>query len=127
VAQAQARVAQAQTQAQAQAQGQAQGQAQAQRAAEAAHEDAAPPPDEFVCPITREVMDDPVLAVDGHTYERAAIESWFRQSMARPPPAGGTRRFCRSPKTNQELRSTAVIANHAIRSQILQWAETHGV
>jgi len=31
-------------------------------------------PDEFVCPISREVMDDPVLASDGFTFERNAIE-----------------------------------------------------
>ena len=28
----------------------------------------------FVCPITEELMDDPVIASDGYTYERAAIE-----------------------------------------------------
>ena len=28
----------------------------------------------FICPITRDIMKDPVCAKDGHTYERAAIE-----------------------------------------------------
>lgn len=32
----------------------------------------------FVCPITRQVMKDPVLTPDGHTYERTAIEEWCR-------------------------------------------------
>jgi len=31
-------------------------------------------PDEFLCPISREVMDDPVTASDGFTFERNAIE-----------------------------------------------------
>jgi hypothetical protein len=31
-------------------------------------------PDEFLCPISREVMDDPVLSCDGFTFERNAIE-----------------------------------------------------
>jgi hypothetical protein len=31
-------------------------------------------PDDFLCPISREVMDDPVLASDGFTFERNAIE-----------------------------------------------------
>jgi hypothetical protein len=31
-------------------------------------------PDEFLCPISREVMDDPVLACDGFTFERNEIE-----------------------------------------------------
>ena len=30
----------------------------------------------FLCPITQEVMTDPVLTSDGHTYERDAIEHW---------------------------------------------------
>lgn len=30
---------------------------------------------EVCCPITHEVMEDPVIAADGTTYERAAIES----------------------------------------------------
>lgn len=31
------------------------------------------PPIDFVCPITHEAMVDPVVALDGHSYERAAI------------------------------------------------------
>ena len=30
----------------------------------------------FYCPITQDIMTDPVLTVDGHSYERAAIEEW---------------------------------------------------
>lgn len=29
------------------------------------------------CPITHELMKDPVMATDGHTYEREAIMKWF--------------------------------------------------
>ena len=51
-------------------------------------EDASPPV-EFVCPITMELMRDPACAMDGHTYERAAIERWFEthaeRSAARSP------------------------------------------
>ena len=32
-----------------------------------------PPPPEFFCPITQERMLDPVVASDGHSYERDAI------------------------------------------------------
>uniref|UniRef100_A0A1I8FTJ6 U-box domain-containing protein n=1 Tax=Macrostomum lignano TaxID=282301 RepID=A0A1I8FTJ6_9PLAT len=42
-----------------------------------AHRAAEPPSTQFVCPVTREVMLDPVIAADGHTYERSAIETWF--------------------------------------------------
>eukprot|EP00887_Chlorella_sp_A99_P005212 scaffold1.g5212.t1 len=30
------------------------------------------------CPLTRVMLEDPVVAADGHTYERAAIEAWMR-------------------------------------------------
>ena len=31
-------------------------------------------PDEFVCALSRQVMRDPVVAADGHSYERVCIE-----------------------------------------------------
>jgi len=36
-------------------------------------------PDEFLCPITNDVMEDPVVASDGYTYEKAAIEEWLQK------------------------------------------------
>ena len=44
--------------------------------------------DEFACPITRELMRDPVIAADGHTYDREAIEMWLRNHDT-SPKAGG--------------------------------------
>jgi hypothetical protein len=63
--------------------------------------------DSFLCPITREVMEDPVIASDGHTYEREAIEMWFRNN-----------RNPRSPKTNQILSSTQLFPNYALKNAI---------
>ena len=34
---------------------------------------------EFKCPITRDIMKDPVVLGDGHTYERTAIQRWLTQ------------------------------------------------
>ena len=34
--------------------------------------------DEFLCPITFEIMQDPVVAADGHSYERSAITKWMQ-------------------------------------------------
>jgi hypothetical protein len=62
-------------------------------------------PNELMCPITLCVMTDPVLAMDGHTYERAAIERWLR-----------TRRT--SPRTGASLPSRQLVPNHAIRALI---------
>jgi len=38
----------------------------------------------FLCPITHFLMVDPVLAEDGHTYERDAIETWLSKKCTSP-------------------------------------------
>ena len=40
-------------------------------------------PEEFVCPLSRRVMVDPVVAADGLSYERAAIAAAFLNEDAR--------------------------------------------
>ena len=60
----------------------------------------------FKCPITQEVMIDPVFTDDGQTYERAAIQTWF---------IGGRRT---SPATGLPLRNLDLKPNHALRSSI---------
>ena len=62
--------------------------------------------DSFHCPLTIEVIRDPVITSDGQTYERAEIESWF---------ALGKRT---SPLTWGELPSTHVTPNIALRNVI---------
>jgi len=64
-------------------------------------------PDEFVCPITYEVMQDPVVASDGHTYERSAIE----EVLALPEE----RR--KSPLTREPLQA-ALFPNRALKNRI---------
>ena len=63
-------------------------------------------PDEFFCSITLDVMQDPVLAADGFSYERGAIEDWF---------AKGHRT---SPKTGAQIAHTELQPNLAIRNLI---------
>ena len=60
----------------------------------------------FECPITSELMYDPIIADDGHSYERTAIERWFS--------AGNST----SPVTGQKLDSLVLRSNHALRSAI---------
>ena len=40
--------------------------------------------DMFLCPITKELPVDPVLAADGKIYERAKIEEWLATSDTSP-------------------------------------------
>ena len=41
-------------------------------------------PNEWFCPITREIMTDPVLCKDGRCYERSAIEKWLVSNDTSP-------------------------------------------
>jgi len=59
-------------------------------------------PADDVCPITLEPMLDPVMAADGHTYERRAIEDWFKMHN-------------RSPMTNEHMPHTLLLENPAAR------------
>ena len=68
----------------------------------------------FRCPITLQLLIDPVVASDGHTYERSAIVRW----LARPGPG-----IQRSPCTNMPLASDTLTANHALKSAIMEWRE----
>ena len=73
--------------------------------------DSANAPKAFLCPILHEVMADPVLAADGHTYERAAIGRWFHKSNA-------------SPMTGQRVKSREVLPNFTIKSMIQEWIDS---
>jgi len=68
------------------------------------------PPEHF-CPITMSVMEDPVVAADGHSYERTAILEHFR--------TGGA--SARSPFTNLPLPNQNLLENHALRNLIQDW------
>ena len=69
-------------------------------------------PDEYKCAITLEIMHDPVICSDGHTYERQAIERWFAQAKHT------------SPKTGARLQNQEMHPNHALRNAIERWRET---
>ncbi len=41
-------------------------------------------PKQYICPITTQIMKDPVILTDGHVYERQAIEQWLRTHNTSP-------------------------------------------
>ena len=61
------------------------------------------------CPITQEVMEDPVVCADGHSYERSAITQWLLSRNT-------------SPATNMPLPSKSLVPNHALRNLIAEAA-----
>ena len=68
-------------------------------------------PIEFICPLTRKVMVDPVVIQSGNTFERDAIEKLFGRGKIIDPITG------------QRLGSTKVARNLALASLIRkQWA-----
>ena len=68
------------------------------------------PPD-FMCPISQDLMKDPVITADGQSYERDDIEQWFRN---------GNRT---SPSTGAVLPHTDLTPNHALRNAIETFCE----
>ncbi|KAF2317572.1 hypothetical protein GH714_024818 [Hevea brasiliensis] len=66
-------------------------------------------PNHFLCPISLDLMKDPVTLSSGFTYDRSNIEAWLQ--------AGNF--TC--PVTNQILTSFDLIPNHNIRKMIQDW------
>ena len=71
------------------------------------------PPELYLCPITHELMQDPVVCGDGFTYERSAIAAWMRGKSS---PV--------SPMTGEPVKGD-LIPNHTLRSEIMSWRELH--
>ena len=57
------------------------------------------------CPITQEIMRDPVICADGHSYDRGAIHAWLQAHDT-------------SPLTGSVLNHKMLTPNHALRSII---------
>lgn len=69
-------------------------------------------PEEYLCPITADLMFDPVVAGDGHTYAREGISAWLKLKRT-------------SPKTNEALPDDRLVPNHHLRGAILEWVDAH--
>lgn len=67
----------------------------------------------FRCPISLELMQDPVTVATGQTYDRASIESWVA--------TGNT--TC--PVTRAPLADFTLIPNHTLRRLIQEWCVAH--
>jgi hypothetical protein len=80
-----------------------------------AQEDAkkVPPPDYLIdSAFSCEIMEDPVIASDGITYNRSEIEEWFKKHDT-------------SPKTGEILKSKSLIPNISIRNAIEEWNKSN--
>ena len=66
-----------------------------------------PIPNEYLCPITHELMRDPVCVSDGYSYERRAIEAWLAKKQS-------------SPMSNSSITGTQLYANKILKMLIEQ-------
>ena len=73
-----------------------------------------PVPDEFICPLTLDVMVEPIVSREGHNYEREAILNWVAEH--------GT-----SPLTRKPMRPSQLVPNRALQAQISFFLREHGV
>lgn len=74
-----------------------------------------PIPADFCCPLSLELMTDPVIVASGQTYERAYIRKWLDLGL----------NVC--PKTRQTLGHTNLIPNYTVKALIANWCELNNV
>ncbi|KAF8399924.1 hypothetical protein HHK36_015794 [Tetracentron sinense] len=74
-----------------------------------------PPPEELRCPISLQLMYDPVIISSGQTYERICIEKWFNDG------------HCSCPKTQQQLSHLCLTPNYCVKGLVASWCEHNGV
>ncbi|GKU94840.1 hypothetical protein SLEP1_g8275 [Rubroshorea leprosula] len=74
-----------------------------------------PIPADFCCPLSLELMTDPVIVASGQTYEKAFIKKWIDLGLT----------VC--PKTRQTLGHTNLIPNYTVKALIANWCESNNV
>ncbi|XP_064948280.1 U-box domain-containing protein 4-like isoform X2 [Musa acuminata AAA Group] len=74
-----------------------------------------PIPADFCCPLSLELMSDPVIVASGQTYERAFIWKWLDQG------------FNVCPRTRQTLGHTNLIPNYTVKALIANWCESNNI
>jgi hypothetical protein len=65
-------------------------------------------PADLLCPLSRRVLVDPVVAADGYTYERKDAEAWLRTSQL-------------SPVTKLPLSDTNLIPNRLLKQLLAKY------
>ncbi|KAI3991655.1 hypothetical protein MKX01_038053 [Papaver californicum] len=71
--------------------------------------------EDFLCPISLEIMSDPVIISTGHTFDRVSIQKWFKSGNL----------IC--PKTGEKLTSIEMVPNSALRKLIHQFCFENGI
>jgi len=72
--------------------------------------------DDYTCPISMDLMVDPVLADDGHMYDFQSLTKWFSTTTAP---------IIKSPKTNEPM-SKSCVRPWGFHKAYKDWAEASG-
>lgn len=74
-----------------------------------------PIPPYFRCPLSTELMLDPVIVASGQTFDRTSIKKWLENGLA----------IC--PRTRQTLTHQELIPNHTVKAMIASWMEANNI
>ncbi|KAL2321054.1 hypothetical protein Fmac_030023 [Flemingia macrophylla] len=72
-------------------------------------------PPYFRCPLSLEIMLDPVIVASGQTYERQSIQKWLDHGLT----------VC--PNTHMRLVHTNLIPNYTVKAMIANWCEENNL
>jgi hypothetical protein len=72
-------------------------------------------PEYFICPLTLEVMEDPLMDRRGNNFEHKAIVEWLNRG----------KKTC--PLTREPLAYSKLISNVPLRMRIERWKKDHGI
>ncbi|KAK1264764.1 U-box domain-containing protein 17 [Acorus gramineus] len=72
-------------------------------------------PDEYRCPISLDLMKEPVIIASGHSYDRSSISRWINSG------------HLTCPKSGLRLMHKALIPNYALKSLINQWCHENNI
>ncbi|KAJ4956255.1 hypothetical protein NE237_013038 [Protea cynaroides] len=72
-------------------------------------------PEQFRCPLSKELMRDPVILATGQTYDRPFIQKWLKEGN----------RTC--PVTQQVLSHTLLTPNYLVQDMISLWCKNQGI
>lgn len=67
-------------------------------------------PNEYLCPISQQIMKDPVYTIDNHVYDRLSIERWFEEKHT-------------SPLTGLYLTNISLTPNEDLKKKIKDYIE----
>jgi U-box domain len=81
-------------------------------------------PNEYICPLTLEIMVDPLMDRFGRSYERSAILEWIATRSVQNNDSDNTSPTC--PITRRPLYAKDLISNNKLRKEILEWRYAHG-